>query len=112
MDWLISADDSGMIKYWHTNMNMVAQFKAHKDPIRGVSWAPTSRKFCTGSDDASVRIFDLETLTEEQVMRGHGADVKTVNWHPYKGLIASGSKDNQQPIKLWDPRSGKNLSTM
>lgn len=76
------------------------------------SWAPTGRKICTGSDDATVRIFDFETLTEEAVLRGHGADVKTVGWHPQKGLIVSGSKDNQQPIKLWDPRTGKSLSTM
>ena len=43
---------------------------------------------------------------------GHGADVKCVDWHPQKSLIASGSKDNQQPIKLWDPKSGQSLATM
>lgn len=43
---------------------------------------------------------------------GHGADVKCVHWHPYKSLVASGSKDNQQPVKLWDPRSGKSIATM
>lgn len=43
---------------------------------------------------------------------GHGADVKCVDWHPLKGLVASGSKDTQQPVKLWDPRTGASLSTM
>lgn len=43
---------------------------------------------------------------------GHGSDVKCVDWHPQKSLLASGSKDNQQPIKLWDPKSGTSLATM
>jgi len=43
---------------------------------------------------------------------GHGADVKCVDWHPHKSLVASGSKDTQQPVKLWDPRSGASLATM
>lgn len=47
-----------------------------------------------------------------RILSGHGADVKCVHWHPYKSLVASGSKDNQQPVKLWDPRSGKSIATM
>lgn len=43
---------------------------------------------------------------------GHGADVKCVHWHPQKSLIVSGSKDNQQPIKLWCPKSGQALATL
>ena len=46
------------------------------------------------------------------VVSGHGADVKCVDWHPHKSLVASGSKDTQQPIKLWDPRTGASLATM
>lgn len=46
------------------------------------------------------------------MLRGHGADVKCVHWHPQKALIVSGSKDNQQPIKLWDPKSGQALATL
>jgi polyadenylation factor subunit 2 len=41
---------------------------------------------------------------------GHGWDVKCVEWHPTKGLLVSGSKDNQ--IKFWDPRTGAALSTL
>ena len=43
---------------------------------------------------------------------GHGADVKCVDWHPRKNLLVSGSKDNQQPIKLWDAKAGQSVSTM
>ena len=43
---------------------------------------------------------------------GHGADVKCIDWHPSKSLIVSGSKDNQQPVKLWDPKAGQGISTL
>lgn len=43
---------------------------------------------------------------------GHGADVKSVDWHPRKNLLVSGSKDNQQPVKLWDPKAGQSVATM
>ena len=33
--------------------------------------------------------------------------LRCVDWHPHKGIVVSGSKDNQQPIKLWDPKSGQ-----
>ncbi len=44
------------------------------------------------------------------VFQGHGWDVKCVQWHPSKGLLVSGSKDNQ--IKFWDPRTSTVLSTL
>ncbi|KAG5439686.1 hypothetical protein PCK2_000726 [Pneumocystis canis] len=36
--------------------------------------------------------------------------MQTVDWHPSKGLLVSGSKDNL--VKLWDPRSGRCLTTL
>jgi len=44
------------------------------------------------------------------VYPGHGWDVKCVQWHPTRGVIVSGSKDNL--IKLWDPKSGQNFATL
>lgn len=33
-----------------------------------------------------------------------------MKWHPTKGLLVSGSKDNL--VKFWDPRTGTVLSTL
>lgn len=110
--WMVTADHSGYIKYWQSNMNNVKMFQGHKEPVRGISFCPTDVKFTTCSDDGTVRIWDFQRCHEEKILRGHGADVKCVDWHPQKSLIASGSKDNQQPIKLWDPKSGQSLATI
>lgn len=36
-------------------------------------------------------------------MHGHSQDIKCIDWHPYRSLIASGSRDTT--VKLWDPKA-------
>ncbi|EYC06821.1 hypothetical protein Y032_0073g722 [Ancylostoma ceylanicum] len=111
--WLVSADHEGFIKYWQPNMNNVHMYQAHKDePVRGLSFAPTDIKLASASDDGTVRIWDFARCIEERAMRGHGSEVRCVAWHPSKGMIATGSRDSQQPVKLWDPRTGDCLTTL
>lgn len=75
-----------------------------------ISFAPSNTRFATCSDDSLIKIWDFNQGVEERALTGHGWDVKCVDWHPYKALIASGSKDNM--VKLWDPKTGKNLTTL
>ncbi|CAD5121786.1 DgyrCDS10263 [Dimorphilus gyrociliatus] len=110
--WMVTADHNGFIKYWQSNMNNIKVYQAHKESVRGLSFCPSDSKFATASDDGTVRIYDFTRCYEERILRGHGADVKCVDWHPQKCLLASGSKDAQQPIKLWDPRNGSSLATL
>ncbi|KZF21594.1 WD40 repeat-like protein [Xylona heveae TC161] len=109
-EWLVSADQDGVVKYWQTNFNNVKAIQAHNDPIRDLAFSPTDSKFVTASDDASLKIFDFAGGIEESVLTGHNWDAKTVDWHPTKGLLVSGSKDHQ--VKLWDPRTGRCLTTL
>ncbi|CAH8827700.1 unnamed protein product [Trichobilharzia szidati] len=111
-EWLLTADHSGYVKYWQANMNNVEMYQAHKEPIRGVSFCPFDNKFVTCSDDSTVRVWDFHRCAEERVLRGHGSDVRSVAWHPIQSLVISGSKDAQQPIKLWDPKTGEPVSTL
>ncbi|KAF2481695.1 WD40-repeat-containing domain protein [Neohortaea acidophila] len=109
-DWLLSADQEGVVKYWQTNFNNVKSIQAHEDPVRDIAFSPTDAKFVTASDDTTLKIFDFATSAEQSVLAGHSWDVKCVDWHPSKGLLVSGSKDHQ--VKLWDPRTGRCLTTL
>lgn len=42
--WLLSADHSGSVKYWQSNMNNVKTLQAHNDPVRGVGYVVPSLK--------------------------------------------------------------------
>ncbi|KAL8144522.1 hypothetical protein V2J09_017554 [Rumex salicifolius] len=104
-NWMVSGDNGGSIKYWQTNMNNVKVNKsAHKESIRDLR---TDLKFCSCSDDTTVKVWDFAKCQEESSLTGHGWDVKCVDWHPSKSLLVSGGKDNL--VKLWDAKSGKEL---
>ena len=64
-EWLISADQDGIVKYWQTNFNNVKGIQAHTDPIRDLAFAPTDTKFVTASDDATLKIFDFAGGVED-----------------------------------------------
>ena len=109
-DWLISADQDGVVKYWQTNFNNVKNIQAHLDPIRDIAFSPNDSKFVTACDDHTLNIFDFAEGAKESSLTGHNWDVKAVDWHPSKGLLVSGSKDHQ--VKLWDPRTSRCLTTL
>ena len=109
-DWVVSADQEGVVKYWQTNFNNVKALQAHNECIRDLAFSPNDSKFVTASDDASLKIFDFAGGTEESTLTGHNWEAKTVDWHPTKGLLVSGSKDHQ--VKLWDPRTSRVLTTL
>lgn len=75
-----------------------------------MAFSPNDTKFVTASDDATLKIFDFSGGVEESTLTGHNWDAKSVDWHPSKGLLVSGSKDHQ--VKLWDPRTGRCLTTL
>eukprot|EP01052_Picozoa_sp_SAG31_P046743 SAG31_NODE_9061_length_1341_cov_1.835749_1_plen_286_part_10 len=117
MEWshdeqnMITGDDNGTIKYWNKTMSMIGCINdAHHGTsasVREISFSPTDTKFASCSDDHFVKIWDYNTAAQaaqaEQTLN-LGNDVKSVAWHPYKGLLASGDKNSI--ISLWDPRDG------
>ncbi|EFI28472.1 polyadenylation factor subunit 2 [Coprinopsis cinerea okayama7 len=113
-NYLASTDKSGVIKYFEPNMNNLTAWQGtnsgNREAIRGLSFSPDDQRFVTASDDSSLRIWSFKESRGENVLSGHGWDVKCVEWHPTKGLIVSGSKDSS--VKFWDPRTGTCLSTL
>lgn len=68
-DWLISADQDGIVKYWQPNFNNVKEIQAHNETIRGLVFSPTDTKFATASDDATIKIFDFAGGIEELIYK-------------------------------------------
>ena len=102
---LISGDRGGIIKYWTSNMKNLISKKCHDESINDICFSPTYLKFSSVSADGSIKIYDFSTFYVENNMLEHGWDVTCIDWHPFKSLIITGSKDNL--IKLWCPKSGK-----
>ncbi|KAI6704277.1 hypothetical protein NL676_013413 [Syzygium grande] len=89
-NWMVSGDDGGSIKYRQNNMNNVrANKSAHRESVRDLSFCRKDLKFCSCSDDTTVRVRDFAPCQEERSLSGHGWDVKSVDWHPTKSLFVS-----------------------
>jgi polyadenylation factor subunit 2 len=39
-NWMVTADHTGYIKYWQSNMSNLKMWQGHKEPIRGLRWVP------------------------------------------------------------------------
>ncbi|KAI7867881.1 WD40-repeat-containing domain protein [Spinellus fusiger] len=79
----------------------------HTEAILSVSFSPNGGQLATGSGDASVRVWDLNTETPQHTLKGHTSWVLSIAWSPDGKTLASGSMDNT--VRLWDPKTGKAL---
>jgi WD40 repeat protein len=108
--FFLSADNSGALKYFTPTINNLTTIPAHREACRAISFSPNDEKFATGGDDGAIKVWTFGEAREDKVLSGHGWDVRSLEWHPSKGLIVSGSKDLL--VKFWDPRMGKDISTL
>ncbi|KAI8835163.1 putative platelet-activating factor acetylhydrolase isoform 1B alpha subunit [Chytriomyces cf. hyalinus JEL632] len=79
---------------------------AHRGPIAGMVFHPLYSVLATASEDASVKIFDVETGECERTLKGHTKAVNSVAFDfEERGsqLLASASSDLS--IKIWDTAS-------
>ncbi|HEY2738771.1 MAG TPA: hypothetical protein VGK45_10225, partial [Thermoanaerobaculia bacterium] len=78
--------------------------RQHKDAVRAVALEADGRTLATGSDDGSVRLFDLgRTGAPPRVLAGFADAVRTVAIDPAGRWLAAGSLDGT--LRLWDLRS-------
>ncbi len=86
----------------------------HTNTVNTLSFKPESSTLASGSDDDTIRIWDLTwdawKSRPVQTLRGHGNDVESVAWSPDGTLIASGSRD--RTVRLWNPDNGSNIAVL
>ena len=75
-----------------------------------VSFSPDGTKFASGSDDKTVKLWDVTSGECLKTLEGHSWTVTSVSFSPDGTKVASGSNDNT--VKLWDVTSGECLKTL
>ena len=71
----------------------------HRELVRSVRVSPDSRRAVSGSQDQSVRLWDLESGMCLRILEGHRESVTSVSVSPDGRRAVSGSRD--QSVRLW-----------
>jgi ribosome assembly protein 4 len=77
----------------------------HAEAILTTSFSADGRNLASGSGDATVRLWDIDTKTPVATLKGHRKWVLVVEWSPLARSLASG--DSEGVINIWEAESGK-----
>lgn len=84
--------------------------KGHNHWVRSIAFSPDGQKFASGSDDQSIKIWDIKTGKCFCTLEGHISCVRSVTFSHDGKLLASASEDGT--IKIWNVDTGENLKTL
>ncbi len=95
---------------WRQMHNEKQTLKGHADSVLSVSYSPDGRTLASGSDDGTVKLWDVASGAEKVTLKGHALSVWSVSFSPDGRTLASGSLD--KTVKLWDVASGAEKVTL
>ena len=90
----------------------VHTLKGHSAAVRSIAVCPDNQIIASGSEDSSVKLWDLNTGAEIRTLSGHARQtwVSTVAFSPDGQTLASGSGD--QTIKLWNWQNRQEIGSL
>jgi WD40 repeat protein len=109
---LATGDDSSVIRLWTVpDLKLILTCEGHTDYVRAVSFSPDGQTLASGSDDFSVKVWNVHNGECRITWEGyHTSWVWAVAFSPDGVTVASGSDD--KTIRLWNVNTGECLNTL
>lgn len=76
--------------------------KGHADSVTSLCFSPDSFLLASGSDDNTVRMWDVQSGNLRTIFTGHNAKVHALNFIGSGTILFSVSKDRQVHANSWD----------
>ncbi|ALF54203.1 serine/threonine protein kinase [Nostoc piscinale CENA21] len=92
------------------NLDQPKTFRGHASDVNSVAFAPNGQILASGSDDKTIKLWNLATGTEISTLKGHFKWIWAIAFHPDGKILASGSAD--QTIKLWNLGTTEEIRTL
>ncbi|KAH8696020.1 hypothetical protein BGW36DRAFT_407989 [Talaromyces proteolyticus] len=86
---------------WSTELQTL---EGHLDSVACVVFSPDFRLVASGSDDWTIKLWDISTGVLQQTLEGHSNTIRSIVFAPDGRSVVSGSTD--KTIKLWDITTG------
>jgi len=74
--------------------------EGHTDYVRSVAWSPDGQRALSGSDDKTMRVWEVESGRTLGVLEGHTNRVYSVAWNADGPLAFSASTNGV--MRVWD----------
>src|SRR6266496_6482779 len=73
--------------------------EGHSEDIKQIAWSPDGRILASGSEDKTIRLWDMQPGEALQTLTGHSDVVTSIEWSRDGRLLASKSWDNT--VRIW-----------
>ncbi|MFM6357702.1 MAG: protein kinase domain-containing protein [Planktothrix sp.] len=88
----------------------IATLTGHSNYVNSVAFSPDGRTLASGSDDNTIKLWDVQNRRQIATLTGHSHYVIFIAFSPDGRTLASGSRD--MTIKLWDVQSQREIATL
>ncbi|GAX41443.1 protein kinase [Tolypothrix sp. NIES-4075] len=82
----------------------------HSDEVNSLAFSSDGITLASGSDDKTIKIWNLNNKKEIRTFKGHSNFVYSVAISPDGQILVSGSKD--KTIKIWSLKTGQLINTL
>ncbi len=97
---LVALADRNDAVLWDPLTGSVSARFRHDDPVTAIAFSPDGSSLATGSADASIRSWDVETGGLERTLKGHRGDIQSVAFSPNGSFIVSAADDGT--ARVWN----------
>ena len=92
------------------DFRLLRTLKGNSSSVNCVDASPDGKYLASGSDDETLKLWDVNSGECVLILKGHSDVVNSVVASPDRKYLASGSVDGT--IKLWDVNSGECIRTL
>jgi WD40 repeat protein len=100
----------GLAGYNYWQVGRVFTLFRHTGEVNTIAFSPDGQQFASGSDDQTIKIWNLNQRQELSTLRGHTNWVYSVAISPNSQTLVSGSKDTT--VKVWNLNTKQQLRTL